>query len=102
MSNATPVEQALINALAWRYQSTQPAEDLYDWNRDYSAQMQQVYESFPGDPDIATFYAEAIMNLNTWKMWNPHTGKPIDGAATLQCKEVQDFRTLSLEATTAL
>ena len=88
MANATPVQQALINALDHRYQSEQPAEDLYDWSRDYCSQMQQVYTTFPNDPDVATFYAEAIMNLHPWKMWDPHTGEPVEGAATLQCKKV--------------
>lgn len=88
MSNATPVEQALINALSHRYQSEEPAEDLYQWSHDYNNQMAKVYESFPDDADVATFYAEAMMNLTPWKMWDPNTGKPVEGSQTLKCKSV--------------
>ena len=88
MSKASPVEQALINALAHRYQAEEPVEDMYQWSRDYSSQMSSVYKDFPDNPDVATFYAEALMNLSPWKLWDPKTGIPIDGAETLHCKEV--------------
>ena len=88
MSNASPVEQALISALAHRYQSEKPVEDMYQWSRDYSNQMSSVYNDFPDNPDVATFYAEALMNLSPWKLWDPKTGIPVEGAETLHCKEV--------------
>ncbi len=88
LANASTVEASLINALEHRHPSTTPCEDLYDWSRDYASQMRLVYEQFPEDSDVATLYAEALMNLTPWNMWNPVTGNVGDGAETLVVKQV--------------
>ena len=99
MTNASPLEQALINALAHRYQAQEPIEDMYEWSRDYSSEMSKVYNDFPDNPDVATFYTEAMMNLTPWQMWDPHTGVPVDGAETLRCKEVLEKAIANVAAT---
>jgi len=88
LENSNPVEQALIHALEHRHPSTTPAEDLYEWSRSYANEMRHVYERFPEDTDVVTLYAESLMNLTPWKMWNPVTGDVGDGAETLVVKEV--------------
>ena len=81
-------ESALINALMSRYPSTEPAEDLYAWSRAYADRMREVYLDHQDDPDVTTLYAEALMNLTPWQMWDPRTGKPGADAATSECREV--------------
>ncbi len=87
-AGATPVEQALINALHCRHPTTEPAEDLYAWSKSYCDEMRSVYQLYPDDSDVALFFAEALMNLTPWKMWDPVTGDVVDGAATLEAREV--------------
>jgi tetratricopeptide (TPR) repeat protein len=87
---ATPVERALAQALAARYPSAQPAEDCSPWNAGYAAAMREVYRSYPGDLDVAALFADALMNLTPWALWDQATGQPADGAATLEAKTVLD------------
>ena len=92
-ANATPVEQAIIHALQSRYPKRQheragPRDECSVWNRDYAAAMAHVYRSFPDDLDVATLYADALMNLTPWQLWDIRTGKPAEGARTLEIKDV--------------
>jgi tetratricopeptide (TPR) repeat protein len=80
-ARATPREQALIRAIARRSPGT-PPDDLATLNEAYATEMREVYGAFPNDPDIATFYAESLMNRTTWKLWDLKTGKVAEGAAT--------------------
>ncbi|MGE4253540.1 MAG: hypothetical protein AB7F09_29430, partial [Parvibaculaceae bacterium] len=41
-----------------------------------------------GDLDIATLFAEAIMNRTPWALWDIATGKPADGADTMEAIHV--------------
>jgi len=85
---ASEVEQALISALHFRHPSTQQPDDLYVWSRDYAEEMRRVYNKYPDDPEVSTLFAEALMNLTPWNMWDPITGNVGEGAATLEAKEV--------------
>src|SRR5690606_19620296 len=70
---AKPLERALIAALAARY----PEHGLPDgadtsalpfqaWNDAYADAMRGVYREFGYDPDIATLFAEALINRTPW------------------------------------
>src|SRR6266487_5713962 len=50
-ANASPVEQALIDALAKRYANPQP-EDRSGLDRAYADAMREVWKKFPDDPDV--------------------------------------------------
>ena len=52
--------------------------------------MGRVYEAFPGDPDVAALYADALMNLTPWELWDLRTGSPAAGAQTARAREVLD------------
>ncbi len=86
MAGATPVEQALIRALAQRYQAEAAASatSLSAWNDAYSASMREVYAAFPDDLDVSALFAEAMINRTPWKLWNLKTGEPAAGADTLE------------------
>jgi hypothetical protein len=75
--SAPPHERALIVALAQRY-STAPDADLQQLERNYSQAMAGVYAQYPDDPDVATLYAESLMNLHPWKLWR-NNGTPEAG-----------------------
>ncbi len=74
---ASPVERALIDALAKRYANPQP-EDRTPLDRAYADAMRKVWKKFPNDPDVGVFFAEAMMDLRPWDQWTPE-GKPEPG-----------------------
>jgi tetratricopeptide (TPR) repeat protein len=85
---AAPVERALVEAIGSRYQANDPSADLVSWNADYAAAMREVYRAHPDDLDVAALFADALMNLTPWALWDRYTGLPCEGAATLEAKEV--------------
>jgi len=68
-SNASPKEKLLIRAQRERYSadSTESREKL---NQLYVDRMKEVYEQYPGDPDVAALYADALMLQHPWDLWN--------------------------------
>ncbi|MBX9392089.1 hypothetical protein K4749_00365 [Streptomyces sp. TRM72054] len=87
-AGATPVERALIEALRARYPQSEAVEDCSVWNEPYADRMRAVYELAPDDLDIVTLYADALMNLMPWQLWDIRTGEPAEGARTLEAKDV--------------
>jgi tetratricopeptide (TPR) repeat protein len=77
VGNASPVERALIDALAKRYANPQP-EDRSGLDRAYANTMREVWKKYPKDPDVGALFAEAMMNLRPWDQWTPE-GKPQPG-----------------------
>ena len=66
---ATTKEKALIMALSKRYVS-KPIDDRSSLDIAYSEAMQNVTDKFPKDLDIATIYAESIMDLHPWDLYD--------------------------------
>ncbi|WP_327692240.1 MULTISPECIES: hypothetical protein [unclassified Streptomyces] len=95
---ATPVERALVDALRARYpQERAPAvEDCSVWNTDYADSMHAVHRLAPDDLDVATLYADALMNLTPWQLWDIRTGTPAAGSRTTQARAVLE-RALATE-----
>lgn len=85
---AAPVERALSDALTARYPRNAPEGDGSVWNADYAAAMRGVYERFPDDLDVATLFADALMNLTPWALWDQRTGAPAVGASTIEAEAV--------------
>jgi tetratricopeptide (TPR) repeat protein len=80
-SNASPKEQALIGALAARFAEKPPeGGDRKELNAAYARAMEQVWSRFPDDPNVATLYADAVMNTRPWDYWTKD-GKPQPGIA---------------------
>jgi tetratricopeptide (TPR) repeat protein len=67
-ANTTPKEKALINALAKRFPRTS-VSDMAPFNAAYANAMREAHEQFPNDMDIATLYADALMNEHPWDLW---------------------------------
>lgn len=87
-ARATEVERALIGALRARYPQAKPAEDCSVWNAPYADSMRAVHELAPDDVDVAALYADALMNLTPWQLWDLRTGEPADGARTREARAV--------------
>ncbi|MDL5199354.1 hypothetical protein [Streptomyces sp. ALI-76-A] len=96
-ADATPVERALIGALRARYPRAEPVDDCSVWNEPYADSMRAVHALAPDDPDVAALYADALMNLTPWQLWDLRSGEPADGARTLEAKAVLD-RVLATDA----
>ncbi|MEX1183236.1 MAG: hypothetical protein WEF86_08355 [Gemmatimonadota bacterium] len=67
--HASPKERALIDALATRYTAVPPAERAA-LDSAYARAMAGVVQQHPDDPEAATLYAEALMDLSPWQYWN--------------------------------
>jgi 3-hydroxyacyl-CoA dehydrogenase len=82
---ASPVEQALIGALAARYPAPQPpaAADSDAVLSAYATAMRSVAERFPDDPDVQTLCAESEMNVHAWKLWTAD-GQPVAGTLQIE------------------
>jgi tetratricopeptide (TPR) repeat protein len=61
-------ENALIAALGKRY-SADPQADRAALDQAYADAMADVAARFPEDVEIATLYADAMMNLSPWDYW---------------------------------
>ena len=73
-SGATPVERALIEALARRYEWPPPA-DRSILDRAYADAMRAVWRAYPEDDDVGALFAEALMDLRPWDLWSAQ-GEP--------------------------
>jgi tetratricopeptide (TPR) repeat protein len=83
---ATPVERAMLAALAARFPTDPQIDDYGPWNDDFAEEMRKVYAAFPDDLDVTAIFAEALMNRTPWQLWDMKTGGPADGASTLEAK----------------
>lgn len=74
---ASPVEQALIAALAKRFDGPKPLDpsNSAPLLAAYVTAMEDVARRFPDDMDVQTMLAEGLMNTNPWKLWTAD-GKP--------------------------
>jgi tetratricopeptide (TPR) repeat protein len=88
VSNITPAERALIEALTARYPQREPIDDQAPWNDDFAAAMKKTYRDHPDDIEVATVYAEAILNQTPWKMWDIWNNSVAKGAGTIEAQKV--------------
>jgi len=75
--SASPKERDLIAALQKRYTNDTSA-DLHKLAEEYSGAMGSLSKKYADDADIATLYAESLMDLHPWKFW-AHDGTPAPG-----------------------
>ncbi len=81
IENTTPLERALIEALATRYAKPWP-EDRTALNQAYADAMAKVWEKYPDDADVGMLYAEALMDLKPWQLYSLDQ-KPAEGTDTI-------------------
>ena len=74
---ASEQDQAYVNALAKRF-SADPNADRKQLFVDYKEAMGDVMHRYPQDLDAAVLYAESMMDLHPWLLWNSN-GQPEEG-----------------------
>lgn len=67
-TNSTQLEKELIEALSHRYTKA-PSEDRSHLDIAYSKAMKKVYNKYPNHPDIGALYAESLLNLHPWDLY---------------------------------
>jgi tetratricopeptide (TPR) repeat protein len=82
--SVTPIEQALIGALAKRFKGPEWLDPvaMAPFNAAYADAMREVAKRYPEDHDVQVLFAEALMNMNPWKLWTPQ-GEPAAGTASI-------------------
>jgi tetratricopeptide (TPR) repeat protein len=88
VSNAGPVEQALIRALPARYPQREAIEDQSPWDAAYADAMRRVFQAHRDDLEVRHVFVESIMNLTPWRMWDLKHGGVAEGAGTREAMEV--------------
>jgi tetratricopeptide (TPR) repeat protein len=83
--STTPREQALIQALVQRYTS-QSVKDRQHLDLAYADAMRQLVQRYPQDLDIATLFAESLMDTMPWNYWQDN--------GQLKPEAVEIFQTL--------
>ena len=75
-SGASDRERSLIDALSARF-AADGIGDRPALDRAYASAMERVARQHPADPDVQTFYADAVMNTMPWDYWQKDgTAKP--------------------------
>jgi tetratricopeptide (TPR) repeat protein len=80
-ANASPSDQAYIQAMAKRFPADSKA-DLRKAAEDYHDAMREVSKKYPDDLDAATLFAESGMNLHPWGLWH------VDGTPEAGTEEI--------------
>ena len=75
-AGASDEERQYIEALAKRYAADGKMTDTLQ--HAYADAMRDVAHRNPDDPDAGTLFAESMMDLNPWKLWNAD-GSPVPG-----------------------
>lgn len=73
-SSTSPSDSAYVKALAARY-SDASNPDLKQLAVNYSVAMGELAAAFPNDLDAKALYAESLMDLRPWKLWD-NCGNP--------------------------
>jgi len=80
-ANASPSEQAYIQAMTKRFPAD-PQADRRKAAEEYHDAMREVAKKFPDDLDAATLFAESGMNLHPWGLWH------VDGTPEAGTEEI--------------
>lgn len=76
-ATAPAQEKAYIQALATRY-SNAAKPDYQKLSENYANAMRELWQRYPDDPDAGALFAESLMDLRPWELWN-HDGTPAPG-----------------------
>ena len=91
IAGATDWEAALIRAVQARYPQPEAEEDIakmHGWDRAFADEMRTALHAHPDNFEVRSVFAEALLQLTPWKMWDLPTGQPAKGAHTEEVQEV--------------
>lgn len=81
LDDESEVERGLVEALESRYAEPWP-DDRTKLNEAYAAAMAELHARFPDDPEVATLYAESLMVLHPWELYEKNR-TPVEGTAEI-------------------
>lgn len=92
-----PVEVALVAALSRRFKGSDyaPPAEMAAHNRAYAEEMRDVAARFQDDLDVQVLFAEALMNIDPWRLWSaegvaaPGTVEIVDTLESVLARDVQ-------------
>lgn len=89
---ATDVERDLIDALAARFPTANPADAhaLASGHAAYADAMVRIGDAHPDDVDVQALTADALLNVTAWALWDTATGEPAEGSRVLEAKDILD------------
>lgn len=90
LDGATPMEQALIRALAARNITAAEEEEFQPYTEAYAQAMRSVYRDHPTDLDICALTAEALMSRSPWALWDLQSGAPAQNASTAEAMTLME------------
>lgn len=76
--HCTQKERDIIKALSKRYTKDVEKINQASLDAEFRIAMKRLHQKYPDDDDIATLYAESMMILKPWQLWNKD-GTPADG-----------------------
>lgn len=88
VAGCSQVETLLIEALQERYPQRDLGVDMHAWDRNFANAMRDAFASCPNQLDLRTIFAESLLTLTPWKMWDLKTGEPSKDAATSEAQQV--------------
>lgn len=77
-SHSTQKEKDYIYALSKRYTKDIKKINQQVLDIEFKNAMKKLHEKYPDDPDAATLYAESLMDIKPWQLWNKD-GTPAEG-----------------------
>ena len=83
---ASARERALVEAVAARFDAG-GIGDRVRLDRAYADAMARVAAAYPDDPDVQTFYADAVMNTMPWDYWQKDGAPKPEAARVLETLE---------------
>ncbi|MEV4732357.1 hypothetical protein [Saccharopolyspora sp. NPDC049426] len=90
VSQATPLERGLVEALFARFPSGPTPATMEDFHRldvAYAEAMRPVHEAHPEDLDAAALFADALMCVSPRALWDLDSGEPV-GYGTVEARGV--------------
>jgi tetratricopeptide (TPR) repeat protein len=69
MADCSPVEKELITAMQQRY-SSDTSISVKQLRVNYANAMKQAYIKYPGNVEVVTLYADALLLLHPWDLYN--------------------------------
>src|SRR6056297_3497813 len=90
VDGVTGWEAALIRALPARHAQPDPLdpEAMKAWDADFADAMRDAFAAHLESHEVRTVFAEALLNLTPWKMWDLPSGQPAAGARTVEAQTV--------------
>lgn len=86
--DSTALEKALIDAVQSRIPKGLKESDFKACNEAYAQAMESVYKHYSDDLDVTALFADSVMNLSAWDLWDLKTGEPTPGSRSLEIKRI--------------